>query len=109
MSTLHRHTPTTAPEPAMTTTATTTTDHDADVVRWCQAPPHEVSSGNDVLGTPWRRASSRAVHPSAHAGDEPLVAVIAAGLAAVSVPWELTTDTAPIERCYELLLSAEQY
>ena len=58
---------------------------------------------------PWRVASSRAVHPSAHSGDEPLVAVIAAGLAAVSVPWEIATGTHPTERCYELLLATDQY
>ena len=57
----------------------------------------------------WAHASSRAVHPSSHAGDEPLVRVIAAGLAAVSMPWELTSGTVPTERCYELLLSTDSY
>jgi hypothetical protein len=49
------------------------------------------------------------VHPSAHSGEEPLVGVIAAGLAAVSVPWELAAGTTPTERCYELLLSTDHY
>jgi hypothetical protein len=57
----------------------------------------------------WREASSRAVHPSAHDGDEPLVAVIAQGLAAVSVPWELATGRTPTEREFELLLSTDSY
>jgi hypothetical protein len=61
---------------------------------------------------PWRQVSSRAVHPSAHSGDEPLVGVIAAGLAAVAMPWELTGDTgetSSTERRYELLLATESY
>jgi hypothetical protein len=41
--------------------------------------------------------------------DEPLVATIAAGLAAVAVPWELATGRSPDEREYELLLSTELY
>ena len=35
--------------------------------------------------------------------------MIAAGLAAVSIPWEMATGTTPTERCYELLLSTDQY
>jgi hypothetical protein len=58
---------------------------------------------------PWGRVSSRAVHPSSHAGEEPLVSVIAAGLAAVSMPWELTGEASPTERSYELLLTTETY
>ena len=62
---------------------------------------------------PWRRVSSRAVHPSSHSGDEPLVGVIAAGLAAVSMPWELTGEltgaACSTERSYELLLATETY
>jgi predicted metal-dependent enzyme (double-stranded beta helix superfamily) len=37
------------------------------------------------------------------------VAAIAAGLAAVSVPWELSTGTAPAERSYHLLLATDRY
>ena len=58
---------------------------------------------------PWGRVSSRAVHPSSHSGEEPLVSVIAAGLAAVSMPWELTGETSPTERTYELLLATDTY
>ena len=77
-------TPTQSPDPAATPSVTDTVD-------------------------PWRVASSRAIHPSSHNGDEPLVAVIAAGLAAVSIPWEIATGTTPTERRYELLLATEQY
>jgi mannose-6-phosphate isomerase-like protein (cupin superfamily) len=58
---------------------------------------------------PWGRVSSRAVHPSSHSGEEPLVSVIAAGLAAVSMPWELTSETSTTERTYELLLATDTY
>ena len=58
---------------------------------------------------PWGRVSSRAVHPSSHSGEEPLVSVIAAGLAAVSMPWELTGETSTTERTYELLLATDTY
>jgi len=58
---------------------------------------------------PWGRVSSRAVHPSSHSGDEPLVGVIAAGLAAVSMPREMTGETSPTERSCELLLATETY
>src|SRR4029077_7049707 len=50
-----------------------------------------------------------AVHPSSHSGDEPLVGVIAAGLAAVAMPWELTRVANSTERAYELLLATETY
>lgn len=57
----------------------------------------------------WRVASSRAVHPSARENDEPLVAAIAEGLAAVAVPWELATGRSPDRREYELILSTDLY
>jgi hypothetical protein len=63
---------------------------------------------------PWRAAGARALHPStkpasATPGGVPLVADIALGLAAVSVPWELATGEAPDERRHELLLATEAY
>ena len=58
---------------------------------------------------PWRTASSRAIHPSARDGGEPLVAAIAAGLAEVSIGWELSTGESPTERQYELLLETDLY
>ena len=63
----------------------------------------------DRVADPWRAASSRAIHPSACDGGEPLVAAIAAGLAAVSVAWELSTGESPSERQYELLLETDLY
>ncbi|MET0910024.1 MAG: cysteine dioxygenase family protein [Ilumatobacteraceae bacterium] len=92
---MHHTTTPTDNTPTTNTTITSTTSTD--------------SSGAAAAVDPWRVASSRAVHPSAHSGEEPLVAVIAAGLAAVSVPWELSTGTHPTERCYELLLATDQY
>ena len=67
--------------------------------------PDETTTDPD----PWRRVSSRSIHPSSHSGDEPLVGVIAAGLAAVSMPLELTGETSSTERRYELLLATETY
>ena len=55
----------------------------------------------------WRVAASRAVHPSVER-SVPLVETIAAGLAAVSAPWELTGEVS-VERSYQLLLSTERY
>lgn len=57
---------------------------------------------------PWRQQASQAAHPSAVQTELPLVEAIAAGLAAVVVPWELdgrSTD-APSN---ELVLSTEMY
>lgn len=58
----------------------------------------------------WRLTSSMATHPSSSDGGEsPLVAAIAEGLAAVSLPWELGAGTAPTGREYELLLATRHY
>jgi hypothetical protein len=67
------------------------------------------SPSRRIVADPWREASSRALHPSATHGTESLLTSIATGLAAVAVPWELVTTSPPIERCYQLLLSTEQY
>lgn len=67
------------------------------------------SAAHDPDADPWRIATSRAIHPSTCDAGEPLIAVIARGLAAASAPWELTTGTVPDERCYELLLSTPRY
>jgi predicted metal-dependent enzyme (double-stranded beta helix superfamily) len=56
----------------------------------------------------WRTTASRCMHPSVERGAVPLVETIAAGLAAVASPWELTGD-AGAERSYQLLLATEQY
>ena len=75
------------------------------------APPAAHLPSPDALQPTdaWRIASSRAVHPSAHDGGEPLVAAIAEGLAAVALPWELATGEQPTERAFQLLLSTEHY
>jgi predicted metal-dependent enzyme (double-stranded beta helix superfamily) len=60
----------------------------------------------------WRLAGARAVHPSASAGAETILAAIAAGLAAVAAPWELTAGHVgrPAEHLdHELLLATEAY
>jgi mannose-6-phosphate isomerase-like protein (cupin superfamily) len=62
-----------------------------------------------VVADPWRSASSRAVHPSAHDDRESLVVAVAEGLAAVAVPWELATRDSPKERRHELVLTTEVY
>jgi mannose-6-phosphate isomerase-like protein (cupin superfamily) len=67
----------------------------------------EIRTG--VGDDPWRRASSRALHPSQVAAGIPLLTAIAEGLAAVAVPWELSTGSQPSERCFEQLLSTESY
>lgn len=75
-------------------------------------PPEQITTLDAPSNTPtetWRTVSSRVAHPSARVGGEPLVASIAAGLAEVSVPWELATGTTPHERCYQLLLSTDRY
>jgi hypothetical protein len=71
--------------------------------------PTIASTSTDPQPDEWRVATSRAVHPSAREHDEPLVAVIAEGLAAVAVPWELATGGSPEQREYELILSTDLY
>lgn len=93
----------------MTTPRTSTSTSDSVANNMSTSATAATETGAPNMADPWGRASSRALHPSAHSGDEPLVGVIAAGLAAVSVPWELSSGTAPTERSYELLLSTEQY
>jgi hypothetical protein len=58
---------------------------------------------------PRKQTSVPTIHPSVNDGGVPLIACIAEGLAAVSVPSEPATRTSPRERRYELLLSTEQY
>jgi mannose-6-phosphate isomerase-like protein (cupin superfamily) len=57
----------------------------------------------------WRTASSRAVHPSGRDTGDSLVAAVAEGLAAVTVPWELGRGDSSGERRHELLLSTDVY
>lgn len=56
----------------------------------------------------WRRCASQAAHPSAASDDVSLLEAIAAGLAAVTVPWELDPRQTAEPR-NELVLSTEVY
>jgi hypothetical protein len=59
---------------------------------------------------PWRYSGSIAAHPSNAASfDEPLVAVIARGLAAVAPPWSDEVQPAADGRSHERLLATELY
>jgi quercetin dioxygenase-like cupin family protein len=55
------------------------------------------------------RASSLALHPSATSVDSEVLCAIASGLAAVTLPWELSTGDVPSERRYARLLSTPVY
>lgn len=61
----------------------------------------------------WKRAAQRALHPAA--GGSPalvgadVLAAIAAGLAAVTVPWELAHGVVPAERRYHRVLATPAY
>ena len=62
----------------------------------------------------WKRAAARALHPAGDASDrlaigDDVLAAIAAGLAAVTVPWELGHREVPTERRYERVLSTAAY
>lgn len=63
----------------------------------------------DVAMPEWRRAASRALHPSAQGVEQASLAAIAAGLAQVTVPWELRTGEAPAKRRYEQVLATVAY
>lgn len=57
----------------------------------------------------WRRAASRAAHPSSVGLDTDVLSAIAEGLAAVTVPWEIRTGEVPAERQYERILVTAAY
>ncbi len=56
-----------------------------------------------------RRASSQALHPSTVSVDPLVLRAIASGLAAVTLPWELSTGEVPRERRYARVLSTPVY
>jgi mannose-6-phosphate isomerase-like protein (cupin superfamily) len=58
---------------------------------------------------PWRVAASRASHPSLRSVDRDIMADIAAGLAAVTVPWELRDGAPPPVRRNERVLLTPAY
>ena len=62
----------------------------------------------------WQRAAQRALHPAEDVSNrlsvsDDVLAAIAAGLAAVTVPWELGHSEVPSERRYERVLSTAAY
>jgi Cysteine dioxygenase type I len=61
------------------------------------------------VGEAWQRVASRSAHPSNSALGDDVLRAIAAGLAEVTVPWEIRTGEVPSERCYERLLVTPAY
>jgi quercetin dioxygenase-like cupin family protein len=57
----------------------------------------------------WTQAAHRALHPSALPVGADVLAAIAAGLAAVTVPWELRDGEVPTERRYQRVLATPAY
>jgi Cysteine dioxygenase type I len=59
--------------------------------------------------TAWPAGAARAMHPSNGRLEADVIASIAAGLAAVTIPWEMRTGEVPDERRYERILATEAY
>jgi quercetin dioxygenase-like cupin family protein len=57
----------------------------------------------------WQRAAQRALHPSARPVGADVLSAIAAGLATVTVPWELAHGEVPTERRYQRVLATDSY
>jgi Cysteine dioxygenase type I len=71
-----------------------------------------MQTSTDTLTTDissWERAAQRAVHPSSRAVGADVLSAIAAGLAAVTVPWELAHGEVPTERRYQRVLATDAY
>jgi hypothetical protein len=60
-------------------------------------------------GDNWKRAAQRALHPAAPSVGADVLAAIAAGLAAVTVPWELGLGEVPTERRFHRVLATDAY
>ena len=65
--------------------------------------------GSDLESDNWRRAAQRALHPTARVVGADVLAAIAAGLAAVTVPWELGMHEVPTERRFHRVLATDAY
>jgi Cysteine dioxygenase type I len=63
----------------------------------------------ETTGENWKRAAQRALHPSGRQVDADVLAAIAAGLATVTVPWELRDGEASNERRYQRVLVTPEY
>ena len=64
---------------------------------------------DDAAVADWKRAAQRALHPSSRSVDADVLAAIAAGLATVTVPWELREGEVPTERRYQRVLATPEY
>jgi Cysteine dioxygenase type I len=67
------------------------------------------TSQDAVRGDGWKRAAQRALHPTTRAVGADVLAAIASGLAAVTLPWEVGHVEAPTERRYMRVLSTDAY
>ncbi|MEY2416290.1 MAG: hypothetical protein QOH53_1624 [Ilumatobacteraceae bacterium] len=76
-----------------------------------QAPTldNERQDGTNLDGRNWKLAAQRALHPAARPVDADVLAAIAAGLAAVTVPWELGLGEMPTERRFHRVLATDAY
>ncbi|MDQ1425937.1 MAG: hypothetical protein QOD72_3435 [Acidimicrobiaceae bacterium] len=63
----------------------------------------------DLNDDTWKRAAQRALHPTTRPVDADVLAAIAAGLAAVTVPWELGLGEVPTERRFHRVLATDAY
>lgn len=70
---------------------------------------NERRDGTDLDGDNWKRAAQRALHPTAGVVGADVLAAIAAGLAAVTVPWELRSGEVPTERRVHRVLVTDAY
>jgi hypothetical protein len=64
-------------------------------------------SNTDVDG--WQLAAQRALHPATRTVGIDILAAIASGLAAVTVPWELADGDQSTERRYQRVLATPDY
>jgi hypothetical protein len=69
----------------------------------------DTRSDQDRTAGSWQRAAQRALHPSIRPVGEEVLSAIAAGLAAVTVPWELGHGDEPSGRRYERVLATPAY
>jgi hypothetical protein len=57
----------------------------------------------------WKRAAQRALHPAGRPVGTDVLEAIAAGLATVTLPWELSHGDVPVERRYRRVLATPAY
>ena len=70
---------------------------------------HDTRSDPDSDPGSWKRAAQRALHPSIRPVGDDVLSAIAAGLAAVTVPWELGHGDEPSGRRYQRVLATPAY